>query len=148
VLPEATLGPPATPSAASSAPAPLPALVEAHQETPAAAPADASPPRSADAATTSYAFAAGGSPDGVAAFDLSAALRAVSGVYYGNCRVPSPGRLVITFAPSGHVKKVDIAEGDYDQAAARCIAARFSAATMPAFRGSEQPVMARISSTE
>jgi hypothetical protein len=148
----ATPGLPATPPAVSSAPAPLPALVAAPKESPAALPADASLPRNADTATTSYAFAAGGSADGsadgVAAFDVSAALRAVSGVYYGNCHVPSPGRLVITFAPSGHVKKVDIAEGDYDQTAARCIAARFSAATIPAFRGGAQPVMAKITSTD
>jgi serine/threonine protein kinase len=93
------------------------------------------------------AFAAGDGQGGTDDFELAGALKALNGVYYGNCTVPSGGKLAITFAPSGRVKAVAVLRGDYDEATTGCIAARFGAARMSPFRGSEQSVTADIVAT-
>jgi hypothetical protein len=92
-------------------------------------------------------FPAGDARGGSADYDLAAALKVLNGVYYGNCGVPSAGRLAITFAPSGHVKRVAVLRGDYDEATTACVTARFGAARVAPFRGGEQSVTADIAPT-
>jgi serine/threonine protein kinase len=89
-------------------------------------------------------LAAGDGQGGTADFDLAGALKVLNGVYYGNCAVPSEGKLAITFAPSGRAKRVAVLRGDYDEATTACITARFGAARMSPFRGGEQSVTADI----
>jgi hypothetical protein len=84
---------------------------------------------------------------GTADYDLAAALKALNAVYYGACAVPSAGKLGVTFAPSGRVKRVAILKGDYDEATAACISARFASARVPAFRGGEQSLTADLVAT-
>jgi hypothetical protein len=89
-------------------------------------------------------FAAGEAPGGTADYDLSAALKVLNGVYYGSCALRSTGKLAVTFAPSGRVKRVAVLRGDYDEATAACITAKFGAAKMTPFRGGDQTVTADI----
>jgi hypothetical protein len=88
--------------------------------------------------------ASGDAGEEVPDYDLATALKALNRVYYGDCRVPSAGQLAITFAPSGRVKKVAVVQGTYDEQTAGCLAARFGAARMPAFRGGPQTVTANL----
>ena len=92
-------------------------------------------------------FAADEGEGGTADYDLGAALKALNGVYYGECSVPSAGKLAITFAPNGHVKKVAVLKGDYDEATTTCISARFASAKMPPFRGGDQLLTADVVAT-
>jgi hypothetical protein len=92
-------------------------------------------------------FAADDARGGTDEFDLAAAVKALNGVYYGTCVVPSAGKLAITFAPSGHVKKVAVLKGDYDEATTTCITSRFATAQMPPFRGGEQSLTADVVAT-
>ena len=119
------------------------------------APAKASPPASGSAGLNAAppaeasvrTFGTGDSPGGSADYDLSAALKVLNGVYYGNCAVPSAGKLAITFAPNGRVKRVAVLRGDYDAATTECITARFGSARMSPFRGGDQSVTAEIVAT-
>jgi hypothetical protein len=108
------------------------------------APPDAAP---SSAAVAERTFAAGDARGAAADYDLAAALKVLNGVYYGACAVHSAGKLAITFAPSGRVKKVVVVRGDYDDATTACINARFGAARMSPFRGGEQSVTADIVAT-
>jgi hypothetical protein len=92
-------------------------------------------------------FPAGEARGATTDYDLAAALRAINGVYYGACAVHSAGRLAITFAPTGRVKRVAVVRGDYDEATTSCITARFGAARVSPFRGGEQSVTADIVAT-
>jgi serine/threonine-protein kinase len=80
-------------------------------------------------------------------FDLAGALKALNGVYYGNCAVPAAGKLAVTFAPSGRVKQVTVLRGNYDEQATTCVAARFGGATVAPFRGGAQTVTAELVAT-
>jgi serine/threonine protein kinase len=80
-------------------------------------------------------------------FDLAGAVKALNGVYYGNCAVPSAGKLAVTFAPSGRVKRVTVLRGHYDEQATTCVAARFGGATVAPFRGGAQTVTADLVAT-
>jgi serine/threonine protein kinase len=103
----------------------------------------------ADAAASPASTGAGGFagkdvPGDSSGFDLAGALKALNGIHYGTCPVPSAGKLAVTFAPSGRVKKVAVLRGNYDPRATRCVAARFGAATVAPFRGGEQTVTADL----
>jgi hypothetical protein len=84
---------------------------------------------------------------GTSDFNLTAALKALNGIYYGKCAVPTPGKVAVTFAPSGRVKKVAVVRGEYDEQATTCVALRFSAATVTPFRGAPQTVTADLVAT-
>ncbi len=121
---------------------------------PAPTPAPAPPPSASTEAVASGPRTA--APEAVAVapdfapapdFDLAAALKALSGIHYGICVVPSAGKIAITFAPSGRVKKVEVLQGNYGEQARRCIAARFGVATVPPFRGSAQTMTADVVAT-
>jgi hypothetical protein len=86
-------------------------------------------------------------PGGSTEYDLSAALKAVNRIYYGNCAVPSAGKVAITFAPSGRVKKVTVLQGAYDEPTTACIAGRFGTAKMASFQGNPQTVTAELVAT-
>ena len=85
--------------------------------------------------------------DGSADYDLAAAVKALNTVYYGTCLVPSAGKLAVTFAPSGRVKRIVVMKGDYDEATTSCISARFVTAKIPPFRGGEQTLTAEVAAT-
>jgi hypothetical protein len=104
---------------------------------------NAAPPAEASVRT----FGTGDSPGGSVDYDLAAALKVLNGVYYGNCAVPSAGKLAITFAPNGRVKRVAVLRGDYDPATTECITERFGSAHMSPFRGGDQSVTAEIVAT-
>jgi len=132
----------------------------------AAPPASAGPPSSASLpseAAASAASSASPTPSGAAGatpgpsasanvvsvlegsdYDLDAALKSLNKVYYGECHVASPGRLLIQFAPNGTVKQVKVAEGDFDPATTSCLEARFRTATMPPFEGKPHFVTAAV----
>jgi serine/threonine protein kinase len=80
-------------------------------------------------------------------YTVAAALKALNRVYYGDCDVASAGKVAVTFAPSGRVKKVALLRGDYDEPAAACIAARFGRAKMSPFLGAAQSVTADLAPT-
>ena len=101
----------------------------------------------ADAAVVTQTFPAGEARGELTDYDLAAALKALNRVYYGACAVSTPGKVVVTFAPSGRVKQVDVVQGDYDSETAGCVAARFGAARMPPFRGGAQQVTANLAAT-
>lgn len=92
-------------------------------------------------------FGAGDAVGGSADYDLPGALKVLNGVYYGNCSVPSAGKLAITFAANGHVKRIAVLRGDYDAATTECITARFGTAKVSPFRGGDQSVTANIVAT-
>jgi serine/threonine protein kinase len=80
-------------------------------------------------------------------YDFDGALKALNAVFYGDCSVPKAGQIQVTFAPTGRVRSVEVAQGDYDAVTRACLAARFKAATMPPFRGKPQLVKATIVAT-
>ena len=75
---------------------------------------------------------------------MSEALKALNHVYYGVCAVPSIGKVAVTFAPSGRVKKVALLRGDYDDPTTACVEARFGTAKISPFRGIAQSVTADL----
>jgi hypothetical protein len=85
--------------------------------------------------------------EAAAPYDLAAALKAINRIYYGNCAVPSPGRVAITFGPSGRVKKVAVLRGDYDEPTTACVSARFGTAKVFPFQGTSQTVTAELTAT-
>jgi serine/threonine-protein kinase len=113
--------------------------------TPAASAPDAGPARR----VVDFPSVASSDTPGVDAdYDLAAALKAVNRVYYGSCSLPSSGKLAITFAPSGRVKKVTVLQGDYDEPTTACIAGRFGTAKMAPFQGNAQTVTASVIATK
>jgi serine/threonine protein kinase len=92
----------------------------------------------------SQTFSVGEAQGDVAPYDVATALKALNRVYYGGCTVPSSGKLAVTFAPIGRVKKVVILQGDYDAETASCLMARFGTATLPPFRGGPQTVTGAV----
>jgi hypothetical protein len=96
------------------------------------------------ASTGAVALAGKDVPGDSSGFDLAGALKSLNGIHYGACPLPSAGKLAVTFAPSGRVKKVAVLRGNYDTRATRCVAARFGAAAVAPFRGSEQTVTADL----
>jgi hypothetical protein len=122
-------------------------LADEHKTTASAssvAVAEPSPDRGSDEAG---AHTPGDVASGSSDYDLGAALRAVNRVHYGDCTVPSAGKLAITFAPSGRVKRVALVRGDYDEQTTACIAARFGTAKISPFDGTAQTVTADVTST-
>jgi serine/threonine protein kinase len=80
-------------------------------------------------------------------FDLEATLKALGAVHYGTCAVLQPGKILISFAPSGRVSKVSVLRGRFDQTTLGCLAARFGAARTHPFRGEAQSVTAEVAPT-
>jgi serine/threonine protein kinase len=105
---------------------------------------DAAPTRTSGG---TVAVAGSDGPGGSTDFDLAAALKSLNAVYYGNCAIPSAGRLAITFAPSGRVKKVTVLRGEYDEQTTTCVAARFGTARVVPFQGNAQTVTADVVAT-
>jgi serine/threonine protein kinase len=94
----------------------------------------------------SRSFAVSDVSSGTTDFSLAAALKALKGIYYGKCALPSAGKVTVTFAPSGRVKKVAV-QGEYNEQTTTCVAARFSAATVAPFRGAPQTLTATLVAT-
>jgi hypothetical protein len=92
-------------------------------------------------------FPAGNTVGAPTEYDLSAAVKALNRVYYGDCAIRSSGKVAVTFAGSGRVQKVALVRGDYDEPTVACIAARFSAAKTSPFRGAAQTVTADLAAT-
>jgi hypothetical protein len=92
-------------------------------------------------------FPAGDTVGAPTDYNVAAALKALNRVYYGECAVRSTGKVAVTFAPSGRVKKVALLLGDYDEPTTACITAKFGAAKMSPFRGAAQSVTADVLST-
>jgi hypothetical protein len=80
-------------------------------------------------------------------FDLEATLKALGTVHYGICAVLQPGKIVISFAPSGRVSRVTVLRGRFDQTTLGCLATRFGAARTQPFRGEAQSVTADVAPT-
>jgi hypothetical protein len=136
----------ATPDTSPATSAALPAT------TPAAGDAPAAPEATTAGRTEGSPVAVRTFPDGDTVgepteYDVAAALKALNRVYYGDCTLRSTGKVAITFAPSGRVKKVALLSGDYDAPTVACIAARFGAAKMSPFRGGGQTVTADLEAT-
>jgi hypothetical protein len=93
------------------------------------------------------AFAGKDVPDGRGEFDLAAALKGLNAIHYGVCAIPTAGKIAITFAPNGRVKRIEVLRGSYGDQARRCIAARFGAVSVPPFQGSAQTVTADLQAT-
>lgn len=130
-----------------------PSSSPAGQPSPAEAPSSAVPASMSTPTSTSSSSSTGSDDDLpsteiAAPYDLAAALRALNGIYYGDCRVPSRGQLVVTFAPSGRVKQVALAQGDYDADTMACLSARFHAAKIPPFEGAAHSVTAALVPTQ
>jgi hypothetical protein len=89
-------------------------------------------------------FPAGDTVGASTEYDLSGALKALNRVHYGDCAVPSAGKVAVTFARSGRVQKVALLRGDYDEPTLACIAARFGMAKTSPFRGAAQTVTADL----
>jgi hypothetical protein len=67
-------------------------------------------------------------------------MQAINGVLYRACGPPgqeNPGRVVVTFAPTGKVSSV-VAQGNYTAATKQCLAQRFGAVHVPSFTGPPQ----------
>jgi hypothetical protein len=143
--------PPSVPSAlpaASSSPETAVAVTDSVDAGPLAVAPDAAPGRAGGgAATVAFALRDAPAGSGSADYDLASTLRAVNRIYYGNCAVPSAGKLAITFAPSGRVKQVSVLRGDYDEETTACVAARFGTAKTTPFQGGPQTVTAELVAT-
>jgi len=77
--------------------------------------------------------------------DRDAMRSAVSSVPYKDCGSGGPGKVLLTFAPTGRVRHVSISAGLYDAATTACIIARFRGATIPPFDGPDANVGLSIS---
>jgi serine/threonine protein kinase len=126
---EPTAPPTPTPPADAPVPPPVPAIV-------ASAPAVAV-----------RTFPAGNTVGQPTEYSLASALKAVNRVHYGDCALPSNGKVAVTFAASGHVQRVALLHGNYDERTVACIAARFGTASTPPFRGAAQTVTADLVAT-
>jgi hypothetical protein len=80
-------------------------------------------------------------------FDLKATLKALGAVHYGICAVADPGKIAVSFAPSGRVSAVSVVRGHFAQTTLGCLVARFGAAQTRPFRGEAQTVTAEIVAT-
>jgi serine/threonine protein kinase len=134
-------------------PAPPPVPASASPAPPASPPVlPSAPAASAEEAADGQPITVRTFPDGDAVgaatdYNVAAAMKALNRVYYGDCAVRSTGKVAVTFAPSGHVKKVAILRGDYDEPTSSCIAARFGAAKIAPFHGAAQSVTGDLMAT-
>jgi serine/threonine protein kinase len=80
-------------------------------------------------------------------FDLETTLKALGAVHYGTCAVLRPGKIAISFAPSGRVARVSVLRGRFDPATLGCLVTRFGAAHTHPFRGEPQTVTAEVAAT-
>lgn len=78
-------------------------------------------------------------PKAGAPWDTNAAKEALSSVPYKDCGTGGPGKVVVTFDPSGHASKVEVI-GNFTPATSACIATRFRSARVPAFDADEKNV--------
>jgi serine/threonine protein kinase len=149
-LPAPTPAPTAPPTSAVVSPAPSTAvavMISSAGSTlePVTSRADATSATSPAVAVRT--FPAGDAVGEATEYDVAAATKALNRVYYGDCALWSTGRVAVTFAPSGRVKRVALLNGDYDEPTTTCIAARFGAAKMSPFRGPAQSVTADLIAT-
>lgn len=77
--------------------------------------------------------------DAVGVWDKNAAKEALSNVPYQDCGTGGPGKVVVTFDPSGRASKVEVI-GNFTPATSACVATRFRSARVPAFDGDEKNV--------
>lgn len=77
---------------------------------------------------------------GGAEFDKGAATSSLKAVPYKDCGSGGPGKVSVTFSPSGSVAGASVTAGDYDATTKGCIAGRFRGAKVPAFSGDPKTV--------
>ena len=67
--------------------------------------------------------------------DKAAATHALKSVPYKDCGTGGPGKVQITFSPSGSVQSAVVTAGEYDGGTKSCIANRFKGAKVPPYDG-------------